>query len=192
MKRQQIAHYLNRHNRLHNPSINRLFYPSAVDSRCRRADLHSREYVGYTQATQGQFEHPFGFALLTEPALSIKSDDVAANAVSNSNIAEDTLKSVISALNKLRPKFIVTIGNMTTYTPESKLYSEGIDTYRRMMARVLDTIPCLYVPGSIDVGYPNITESSLSKYFKSRLVLYIQIMCKFTYYNDNYHSLQYI
>lgn len=152
-KRLQVAHYLNRHNRLHNPSINRFFYSTAVDARSRRADIHSREYIGFSHSTQGQFESSFGFALLTEPLLSASRPDT-----------EESLKSIISSLNKIRPKFIVSIGNLTAFEPTTPSYAESSDKFRRAMARVLDTISCLYVPGALDVGYPTMTDSSLSTY----------------------------
>ncbi len=43
--------------------------------------------------------------------------------------------------------------------------------YGRAMARVLDTVPVLYVPGYLDVGGDRVTVSSLGMAVKSPCVV---------------------
>ena len=97
--RDQILYYLRRHERMHNPNLLRLFYTTAIDSRSRRADVWSREYIGYTQANQGTVNDDFYSILFSDPLFGQNYDPLIATLVE-----EDEIKSVISAVNKLRPK----------------------------------------------------------------------------------------
>ena len=84
---------------MHNPNLLRLFYTTAIDSRSRRADVWSREYIGYAQANQGTVNDDFYSILFSDPLFGQNYDPLRATLVE-----EDEIKSVISAVNKLRPK----------------------------------------------------------------------------------------
>lgn len=94
----------------------------------------------------------------------VSSSDAAAVASPDSQ-----LKELISAVNKLRPKFLVMIGNFThsvsaptttatatattaTTGASGDIYNQQVEAFRKTMARLSDTIPAVYCPGSHDVG----------------------------------------
>ena len=113
LDRNKIAHYLHQHDRLHNPSINRLFWTSAVDARSRRADVCTREYIGFIQRIQGHYESDFNFVLLSDPLFGYNDNDQTQSTNANSNevdplyceTQENHLKTAISSINKLRPRY---------------------------------------------------------------------------------------
>ncbi|CAM5999353.1 unnamed protein product [Sphagnum balticum] len=136
--RHKLMHYLTRHERLHNSNLYRLFHSSAVNARCIRADVHTREYIGYTQSNQGLFESDFVFALFADPLITspAAAESGSTNHMSNNGAEAERLKYAVSAVNKLRP---------------------------RTMARVLDTIPVLFTPGFRDVGGSHISRATLAE-----------------------------
>jgi hypothetical protein len=70
----------------------------------------------------------------------------------------------ISALNKLRPKFLVISGNFCNSLPNSPNYSDKVEAFRKSMTRLSDSIPVVYVPGSTDVGGGCIDMESITEY----------------------------
>jgi hypothetical protein len=161
-----------RKEKLHIPSVYRLFHRNLPDSRCIRTNvvLNNREYLGLTRELQGHYHSDFHFIVLGNPIIGSKP-------VSE----EDSLmKTTITQINKLRPKFCVVIGNFTSsmITLEKKekekdntdstnnssvvvnsTYSEQIQSFRRFMARISDTIPVIFVPGDHEMS----SSSSLSR-----------------------------
>jgi hypothetical protein len=126
------------------------------------------EYIGLTRGLHGHWDKDFHFVQLASPMFGASSvtgnagDD--AGAVSNAEMPEESrLKALISSINKLRPKFLVTLGNLTATAPGHALFDSQVESLRRTMARLSDTIPAIYVPGSNDVGAVP-TPASLQAY----------------------------
>lgn len=142
--RDRIAHYLLRRNKLHLPGVYRLFWTSVVDARSIRIDPSSHEYIGHTRNLQGQWDKDFSFVYVTDPLFETTSTSA------------EILRQTISAINKLRPRFVVIGGNLIhpsrgdSGDSTSLSYYNNIDNFRKAMARLSDTIPALYVPGIND------------------------------------------
>lgn len=87
-------------------------------------------------------------------APSVSTAEGIANGEAGSESAEETrLKALIASVNKLRPKFLVMIGDLTHATPaDGAVFDAQVESVRKTMARLSDTIPAIYVPGSRDVG----------------------------------------
>jgi 3',5'-cyclic AMP phosphodiesterase CpdA len=193
--RGRVAHYLSRRSRLHNPGVYRLFWPSVVDARSSRVDPSTWDYIGYDREAQGQWTKDFFFAFLADPLLGYaaahsgsNASAAAVSAPSSASVSSttdkstcvasgceaevDSLRAAISAINRLRPRFVVMAGNFTyrscdqvTEESSSSLYESQLDQFRKTMARVSETIPVLYVPGPRNVGEAP-TPGSLAAYSK--------------------------
>ena len=139
---ERMKHYLIRRNKLHNPSVYRLFHKSVVDARSIRVDRCNKEYIGYNRALHGQWNKNFNFAYITDPVIADPVTDL------------EKLKTAISSLNRLRPKFIVVTGNFTlnAYGYDADIHEGQAMLFRKTMARVSESIPVLFVPGERDVG----------------------------------------
>ncbi len=185
-ERDFISHYLDRRCRLHLPGVQRLFFASVVDSRAQRANVQTREYIGFTRDTQGHWDKDFmichipspQYRLPTPTALSPStaatdafSDEVNAQLTTQSS----ALRQSVAAVNKLRPKFVVVVGHVSSSPPPSLIggstvVSQGSDggcqghtvdaattvaeaaavsVFRRCMTRLSDSIPVVYIPGSV-------------------------------------------
>jgi hypothetical protein len=81
---------------------------------------------------------------------------------------ESILQGIISSINKLRPRFLVIHGSLTFSS--SPLALDGnhqnynyptthLQSLRKTMARLADSIPAIYVPGDNDVGVIPTVES---------------------------------
>jgi hypothetical protein len=132
----------------------RLFCASAVDARSLRADASTHDYVGLTRQIQGHWNKDFVFAHISNPG----SGDAVVGGDSDAR-----LRAAIGAINKLRPKFVVISGDLVASHPSDSSHAEQCDSFRRVMARLSDTIPAMYVPGARDVGDVP-TPESLSRY----------------------------
>ena len=151
LDRAQIRHYLHRQQRLHSPGVYRLFCASAIEARARRSDPSTGEFLGLTRSLQGHWDKDFFFLQLSAPRFG------AAEAASEGGIGvtaeEDRLKEMLSGVNKLRPRFLVMVGDLTHSTPsDGAVFNTQVEAVRKAMARVSDTIPVVYCPGVRDVG----------------------------------------
>lgn len=153
LDRSQIQHYLSRQQRLHTPGVYRLFCSSAVEARARRSDASTGEYLGLTRGLHGHWDKDFHFVQLASPMFGATLA-VSGGAEGAVELVEETqLKALIASVNKLRPKFLVMVGNLTHATPaDGALFDAHVESVRKTMARLSDTIPAIYVPGSNDVG----------------------------------------
>lgn len=135
-----------RQQRLHTPGVYRLFCPSLVDTRSRRSDPSTGEYLGFTRLLQGHWDKDFHFVQLASPVFGAPS-------ATEATAPEAQLKELIASVNKLRPKFLVMLGNLTHLTPAAgELFDTQVEGFRKTMARLSDTIPAIYCPGIHDVG----------------------------------------
>jgi 3-phosphoinositide dependent protein kinase-1 len=153
----RVAHFLNCKHKLHIPGIYRLFWNSVVDAKSIRVDSHTRDYIGFNRALQGQWHKDFFFAYLSGPEL-IQDDN-------NTSLEVENLRKAISSINKLRPRFLVASGNFTNTSPDDPNYESQLINFRKNMARVSESIAILYVAGGKDVasGLPSLL--SYRKYF---------------------------
>eukprot|EP01038_Epipyxis_sp_PR26KG_P010236 gene10236-13769_t len=168
ISRFRIAHYLKQCKKLHLPGIYRLFWSSVVDTKAIRTDVSLKEYIGYTHNIQGHWNKEFIFMYISNPNFGFFQNNNNNNNNNNNKSFEeqDQLKASITAINKIRPKFVVISGNMTYNSPYEPNYESQVNEFRRTMARLSDTIPAVYVPGERDVGiFP--TVSSIAKYRES-------------------------
>jgi 3',5'-cyclic AMP phosphodiesterase CpdA len=163
LDRAQVQHYLSRQQRLHTTGVYRLFCGSLVESRTKRSDLSSGEYLGLTRQLQGHWDRDFYFLQLAAPKFGAEAV-LAGGDGANVEAEERRLKDLVAAVNKLRPRFLVMVGDLTAAaTGEGAVYDTQVEALRKSMARVSDTIPVLYCPGSHDVGAVP-TPASLAGY----------------------------
>jgi 3',5'-cyclic AMP phosphodiesterase CpdA len=70
------------------------------------------------------------------------------------------VRACVSHINRLRPRFVVVTGNLTSSQPGSSSYESEVTALRTAMAKVSETIPVLYCPGETDVGHISSSSSS--------------------------------
>jgi len=68
------------------------------------------------------------------------------------------MRSAISAINRLRPRFVVITGGLTWSSTPAQF-----EEAKKSIARISETIPVLIVPGSSDIGTPPTLEG-LARY----------------------------
>jgi hypothetical protein len=141
-----------------------------VAARSNRVDDTSLEYIGYNREAQGLWINPFFFAYLTEPLFGyqscLKTKSEQNNLTENIEDCEEemtSLRAAISAINKIRPRFVVISGSFvstgsishpslsSTVNDQNKRQHQ-VESFRRTVARISETIPILFVPGEADVG----------------------------------------
>lgn len=179
--RKHIAFYLSRRQKLHPPSTLRLFYSNAVDTRILgRIDIKLREVIGFTRDMnignsitgksdrkkigyqQLDDEYAFNFIHLTDPSIELKE-----GVIMNS----ETLRKSVSAVNRLRPRFVLIGGNFTAHCFQHPSYEQEIESFRKLSAKISETIPMLLIPGAEDVcesqgDIKTLTKQSLENYRK--------------------------
>lgn len=143
----RVLHYLDRKEKMVLPGLLRLFYRSLPEARCLRASVETKEYIGLNRSQQGHYHNDFHFALISDPCLSLLAGDES----------EQQLKNQISAINKVRPKFVVMTGNFTAavnndYSDENGGFVQHADKFRKTVARISDTVSTIFVPGEHDLG----------------------------------------
>ena len=157
LDRERVKYLLLRKEKLHIPSIYRLFHKTLPDSRCIRTDIsfQNNEYIGFSHDLQGHFTADFHYSMIANPLIP--------NSTEESN-EEKLLKNAITQINKLRPKFLILFGNFTASvnhsnptTPSSSSsstenYLQEVTRFRRLIARVSDTIPSIFIPGDHEMG----------------------------------------
>ena len=131
--RRSVMHFLARIERLHEPRVLRSFYDTLADARCLRALPSTREYVGLEYDTQGHWKEPFVFAHVCFGNL-LSGDAV------NKDLLGSQMKSVVSAVNRLRPKFFVVAGDLSLETDASL-----VADFRSAISRVSESIPLVFV-----------------------------------------------
>jgi len=146
--------YLSRTGALHDMRCFRLFFDSAITARCSRADACTRTYLGHTHESQGRFEESFSFSHVAAPRVS---DDPAGAAV-------EQLRLTISAVNRVRPPFVVVSGEFTVARFGEEGYGLQLDLFRRTMARVSESIPVMYCCGDAEAGLSESASSSVADY----------------------------
>lgn len=151
----KVAHVLDRQQKLQIPGVHRLMHKSLPESRCKKANSSTKEYVGLNRATQGHFTTAFHFAQVSAP--EIDDNDVSGG---------DRFRNLISNINKIRPKFFAVVGNFTNISVSDEClssFNNAAEAFRKLVARVSDTIPVVFVPGPYEVGQIP-TPSTLSNY----------------------------
>jgi 3',5'-cyclic AMP phosphodiesterase CpdA len=85
---------------------------------------------------------------------------VAATAAKGEYEELQHVRACVSHINRLRPRFVVVTGNLTSSQPGSSSYESEVTALRTAMAKVSETIPVLYCPGETDVGHVSSSSSS--------------------------------
>ncbi len=154
--RARVMHYLDRREVLHSPSIYRLFFSSLPDARCLRVDPSSLEYIGYNRQLQGHFKTNFFFVQIADPQFGMKADGPPetsnGSGGENWDFEYDHTKKAISAINKIRPRFVLCSGDQTNAWPDQPCYLPQVTAFRKAMCHLSETIPVLYVAGNHDLG----------------------------------------
>jgi len=167
--RARIAHILSRQQKLHPPGIFRLFHSSVVDARCMRASVSTKEFIGLSRDIHGEWESCFCFAVLSNPVYGMYSASIECEGDITGGMdwsrEQERLQKAISAINKLRPKFVVVLGDMTCADPSLPSYIAQSEAVRRTLARISETIPVLLLPGAHDMG-KSFNQSSIDAYIK--------------------------
>ena len=94
--------YLRNKTELHSASVYRLFFTSVIDSRNVRTDLVTREYIGYSRSTQGQWSNGFSGVHFANPLFGQAA--LAAGEAPTCDQEHARLRTAIAAINKMRPK----------------------------------------------------------------------------------------
>ena len=161
--RMRVAHCMHREQRLHVPTIFRLFHTSVLDAKCQRANLTMREYIGHCRDLHGQWSKDFFYCHLA--GLMVGSG----GKTNNGEFSEqDTIRRAVTVINKIRPRFLVVSGNFTARTISPTCLDDEerlsqLEAARKMVCRVSETIPLVFVPGSNDVGTQP-TPETLTEY----------------------------
>jgi hypothetical protein len=103
-------HYLNRRQDLHGPALYRLFWSSVVDARTIRTDWTERGYFGFDRHTQGHYLNPFHFVYFSDPLFGYAQTRQPGGVACADGAAQweeemRNVRSAISAVNKLRPRY---------------------------------------------------------------------------------------
>ncbi len=150
----RVAHVLDRQQKFHIPGVQRLFFHSLPDCRCRKANDATKEYSGFSRILQGHFTTKFHFVEVSGLSLAHTDTDL------------DQFKAFLSHINKIRPKFLAIIGNFLAESIVSDTVTDhdnAIEKFRKQVARVSDTISVVFVPGVSEVGvHP--TQQTLTRY----------------------------
>lgn len=148
--RLRVMHYLERKQKLQIPSVYRLFFRTLPESRCLRANTDSLEFLGFTRAIQGHYNKDFHFTFLSNPNLG----NTYSGSLETEDEREVCLKAQIAAINKLRPKFVVISGDFVArHLEDVSVHDVFVERFRKLVARISDTISVLFVPGPGDLGH---------------------------------------
>lgn len=163
-----IKHNLRCRNLLHEPRVFRQFFDKQIEARALRADVSSREYIGLEHKHNHQWKEPFFFVQIADPQLGITAGFAEQDGQGGSTweVEKENLRKAVSAINKLRPRFVVVSGDLTHASPPKSYYAAQVREVRRLMARVSETIPVLYVCGNHDVC-DNPTRETLNGYLRN-------------------------
>jgi hypothetical protein len=131
--RRSVMHFLARIERLHEPRVLRSFYDTLADARCLRALPSTREYVGLEYDTQGHWKEPFVFAHFC-------FGNLLCGESGNKDALGSQMKTMVSAINRLRPKFFVVAGDLSLETDTSL-----VADFRSAISRVSESIPLVFV-----------------------------------------------
>jgi len=112
--RASIMQYLRNKTELHSAAVYRLFFSSVIDSRNLRTDIVEREYIGYSRSNQGQWSHGFSGVHFANPQFGQAA--MSAGEAPSCDKEHARLRTAISAINKMRPKFVVVNGNFIAST----------------------------------------------------------------------------
>ena len=162
LDQERIKYYLYRQEKLHIPSIYRLFHRNLPDSRCLRTipSWNTREYIGLNRELQGHYKADYHFTIVSNLAMGRYDSDSEGKGKE-----ENFVKATITQINKLRPKVLLVMGPFTTLpittttTLEevvvvvNQAYEQQIQTFRKLMARVSDTIPVLFIPSEREMHF---------------------------------------
>ena len=106
--RSRIAHCLHREQRLHIPTIIRLFHNTVLDAKCMRANVNMREYIGHCRDLQGHWLKNYFYCCIS--GLMVGQGEK----LNNGDYSEqDTIRRAITVINKIRPRFLIVSGNFT-------------------------------------------------------------------------------
>ena len=171
--RAYMLHYLHRRNQLNVPGLYRLFWPTLVDSKCVRTDYTTMEYNSHSFKHHGSWPEKeagqaFLFCHLVSPRIgsSMTSTDGGdggeAEVQEACKVEVASLKSAITNINRLRPKFVIACGPFTDTVHGSKdqgqdqgggaLYSAQTKLFRHNVCRVSDSISLLFVASAHEMG----------------------------------------
>lgn len=169
--RERVKHYLDRREVLHSPSIYRLFHSSLPDARSLRVDPSTLEYYGHGRNLHGHFKGNFCFVQIADPQFGMKADGPPETSDGrggdNWDFEYEHTRKAISAINRLRPKFVLCSGDQTNASPEQPCYAAQVTAFRKAMCHLSETIPVLYVAGNHDLGDKPTMETltAYRKYF---------------------------
>ena len=150
--RMRIAHCMHREQRLHIPTIFRLFHTSVLNAKCLRANVSTREYIGHCRDLQGQWSKDFFYCHLA--GLMVGGGQKTS---SGEYSEQDRIRKAITVINKIRPRFLMISGNFSAkeincdYIEDEERLAQ-VEIARKMLCRVSETIPMVFVPGCNDVG----------------------------------------
>jgi hypothetical protein len=102
----------------------------------------------------------FGYS--SSQSMSNSQNEIATSTVFDTCDPEiAAMRSAVSSINRLRPRFVVISGALTWTATDANL-----EAVKKIIARISETIPVLLVPGSSDMGSPPSVEG-LERYRKN-------------------------
>ena len=154
VERAATRRYLERIGALAKLSVHRLLFDSPVDARSKRADAATRTYPGYDVAANSPYARPSACVVLGPPrvgsAAKARGLDVADGAAFEHELAH--LRRAVAAVNRLRPPFLVVLGDLTAYARDAPEYGAALLAARKVLARVSESVPTLYAAGDADAA----------------------------------------
>jgi hypothetical protein len=181
LQRARIMYYLRRKHRLHPPMIYRLFWQRALEARSIRTSCATRDFIAYDSAHQRMFDKAFFFLHVSSPMVAPPAavgatplsgmpppppDSQASGSSTGAIPSVPGFKKTITAINKLRPRFVVLSGSFTTTSvddADTQTHVAALESFHKMASRISEMIPVLFVPGPNEVGSSPTTET-LNRY----------------------------
>jgi len=138
---------------------------SLLDSSPVRAQEPARElvrarnrgYPGLDAEREGAWRGPFFFLQLADPQFGMFNRD------GSWERETELFTRAVEHVNRLRPRFVIVCGDLVNQAPPGPVYPQQVAEYKRIAARIDESIPLVCVCGNHDVGNRP-TPATLARY----------------------------
>ena len=133
-----------------------LLLPSLQDEASLVA-AKDRGFPGLTREKEGRWTGPFFFVALADPQFGMMADPER---------ERKNAEAAVAHINRLKPRFVVALGDLTHAVPGEKGHEEQAAEFRRIFGRIDRGIPLLLLPGNHDLA-KKITPGAIAAWRKS-------------------------
>ena len=116
-----------------------------------------RGFPGLTREKEGRWAGPFFFVTLADPQFGMMTDPER---------ERKNAEEAVAHVNRLRPRFVIVLGDLTHAVPGDKGHEEQVAEFRRIFGKVDRGIPLLLLPGNHDLA-KKATPEAVSAWRKS-------------------------